>query len=164
MPNIAKVLKDEISRIARRETNTAVTPARKAARGLRRTAAELRRKVALLEKEVRSLQKKVGGLAGQRPPGLPSRADAARITAKGMRSLRRRLRLTGQEFARLLGLTAQVVYGWEKANGPLRVRQKTRAAILAVRDLGARQARRLVDEMKTASGRGRMARTRRKKP
>ena len=162
MPNIAKVLKDEISRIARRETNSAVTPARKAARGLKRTAAELRRKVALLEKEVRSLQKKVGGLAGHLPSALPTRADTARITAKGMRSLRRRLRLTGQEFAKLLGLTAQVVYGWEKTNGPLRVRQKTRAAILAVRDLGARQARHLLEEMKTASSRGRTGRTRRK--
>ena len=33
------------------------------------------------------------------------------------------------------------VYQWEKKNGPLHVRETTRAAILAVRDLGAREAK-----------------------
>jgi transcriptional regulator with XRE-family HTH domain len=65
-----------------------------------------------------------------------------------MRSLRRRLRLTGQEFARLLGITQQVVHGWEKASGPRRMRGSTRAAILAIRDIGAREARRRLEEMK----------------
>src|SRR5664280_904894 len=59
MPNIAKVLKDEMARIARREANTVVAPARKPAAGLKRTAADLKRKVATLEKEVRSLQRTV---------------------------------------------------------------------------------------------------------
>ena len=163
MPNIAKVLKDETARIARREANSAVGPAAKAARGLKHTAAQLKRRIAVLEKEVRALQKAVGTLRTVQPSATVTPGDKARITAKGMRSLRRRLGLTGQDFAKLLGITPQVVYTWEKANGPLRVRQKTRAAILAVRELGARDARRRLDQTNAAKARRRAARTRRKK-
>ena len=141
MPNIAKVLKDEMARIARREANSAVAPARKPAAGFKRAAAELKRKVAALEKELKALRKAV---AGNRPapPAADAVAAKARLTAKGMRSLRRRLRLSGQEFAQLVGVTGQAVYAWEKGTGPLRVRSKTRAAILAVRSIGAREAKR----------------------
>jgi len=148
MPNIAKVLKDEISRIARRETNKALTPIRKPALGLRRTTTDLKRRVAQLEKELRSLRKTLDDLATAHSAAVPETTDTARITATGMRSLRRRLRLTGQEFARLLGITPQVVYSWDKASGPLRMRGTTRAAILAVRGIGAREARRRLEEIK----------------
>ena len=148
MPNIAKVLKDEVSRIARRETNKALAPIRKPALGLRRTTADLKRRVAQLEKELRSLRKTLDDLAKAHPPADAETTDTARITANGMRSLRRRLRLTGQELARLLGITPQVVYGWEKASGPLRMRGTTRASVLAVRGIGAREARRRLEEIK----------------
>ena len=157
MPNIAKVLKDEMARIARREANSAVAPARKPAAGLKRTAAELKRKVAVLEKEVRSLRKMVAGL---RPaaPAVDAVVAKARLTAKGMRSLRRKLRLTGQEFAQLVGVTGQAVYAWEKGNGPLKVRAKTRTAILAIRGIGAREAKRRLAAANEAPKRARAAR------
>jgi DNA-binding transcriptional regulator YiaG len=163
MPNIAKLLKDEVSRLARRETNKALASIRKPALGLRRTTADLKRRVAQLEKELRSLRKTIDDLAKARPPAVPETTDKARITANGMRSLRRRLRLSGQEFARLLGITPQVVYGWEKASGPLRMRGTTRAAILAIRDIGAREARRRLEEMKGAKKPGKMAARRRRR-
>ena len=163
MPNIAKILKDEISRIARREAGNAVAPVRKPARGLRRAVADLKKRVSRLEREVRSLQRAVADLGKAHRPAVPEEAVKARITAKGMRSLRRRLRLTGQDFARLLGVTGQVVYAWEKASGPLRVREKTRASILAVRDIGAREARRRLEEVRTARGHRKTARKRRKR-
>jgi len=150
MPDIAKILKNEISRIARRETKKATAPSRGPAQRLRRAAAELRRKVAVLEKELASLRKTVDTLRKTQPTAAAETADKARITAKGVRSLRRRLRLTGQDFAKLLGVTGQVVYRWEKATGPLRVRRKTKAAILAIRDIGAREARRRVGARKVS--------------
>ncbi|MGD1149507.1 MAG: hypothetical protein ABR961_16345 [Thermoanaerobaculaceae bacterium] len=150
MPNIAKVLKDEVSRIARRETNKTLASVSRPTVGLRRTAADLKRRVAQLEKELRSLRKTINGLAKAHPPSAAETADNARITAKGIRSLRRRLRLSGQEFARLLGITPQVIYGWEKASGRLRMRGTTRAAILAIRDIGVREARKKLEGMKGA--------------
>jgi len=161
MPNIVKVLKDEISRVARREAKKAVGAVKKPTGGLRRTAADLKRRVALLEREVRALRNAVQRLPGERSAVAREKADTARITAKGMRSLRRRLRLSGQEFARLLGITAQVVYGWEKVTGPLKVRRTTRAAILAAREIGAREARRRLDQQKGAKKPGRRSARRR---
>jgi DNA-binding transcriptional regulator YiaG len=158
MPDIVKVLKNEISRLARKETKRALAVAAGSSLRLRRTAAEMRRKIATLEKEVRSLQRTVDALGKTQPPAPSATADKARITAKGMRSLRRRLGLTGQEFARLLGVTGQVIYGWEKADGALRVRRKTREAILAVRGIGAREARRRLAEMAKPRRRGKARR------
>jgi len=148
MPNIAKVLKDEISRITRRETNKALAAVSRPALGLRRTSADLKRRIAQLEKELRSLRKTIDGLTKAQPLAAAETADKARITAKGIRSLRRRLRLSGQELAKLLGITPQVIYGWEKASGRLRMRGTTRAAILAIRDIGAREARKRLEKMK----------------
>ena len=145
MPNIARILKDEISRIARRESGAAVAPVKKPTRTLRRTVVELKRKVAELERQVRTLQKRGAALPPARHPAGGEGATKARITAKGVRSLRRRLRLNGQDFARLLCVTGQVVYGWEKASGPLHVREKTRAALLAARAISAREARRRLE-------------------
>ncbi len=146
MPNIARILKDEISRVARREAAKAVGAVRKPTVGLRRSAADLKRRIAALEKEVRALRNAVRRLGSEPTGAAREKTDTARITAKGMRSLQRRLRLTGQEFARLLGVTPQVIYSWGKASGPLRVRQKTRAAILAAREIGAREAQRRLDQ------------------
>ena len=58
-----------------------------------------------------------------------------------MRSLRRKLHLSAVDFARLLDVTGQAVHMWEKRNGPIRVRHTTRAAILSIRTLGAREAK-----------------------
>ena len=146
MPNIVKVLKDEVSRAARRESKKALASVTRPTVGLRRTLTDLKRKVAQLEKELSTLRKTIQGRRKADAPAAPEAVDRARITAKSVCSLRRRLRLSGQEFARLLGVTAQVVYKWEKATGPLRVRQTTRAAILAVRGIGAREARRRLEE------------------
>jgi len=163
MPNIAKALKDEVARIARRETNKALTPVSKLALGLRRTTTDLKRRVAKLEKELSSLRRSIDALRSAHLSAAPKTAGKARITAKGMRSLRRRLRLSGQEFARLLGIAAPVVYGWEKASGPLRMKGTTRTAVLAVRGIGVRAARRKLDEIKGTHKAGERAAGRRQR-
>lgn len=116
-----------------------------------------------MEKELHSLRKTIDGLTKAHPPAASETTDKKRITAKGMRSLRRRLRLSGQEFARLLGITPQVVYVWEKASGPLRTRGTTRAAILAVSGIGAREARTRLEEMKGTKKPGETAPRRRRR-
>ena len=150
MPNIAKVLKEEILRLARKEVKTATAPIRKPVVRFRKAAADLKRRLTALEKETKRLQ----ALLKKSPAGplavAPEVAGKTRITAKGMRSLRKKLRLTGLTFAKLLGVTGQAVYNWERRTGALKVREKTRAAILAVRDFGAREARQQLAEMAKA--------------
>ena len=50
MPNIARVLKEEISRISRKEAKAAVAPIRKPSVRLRKDVADLKRRLALMEK------------------------------------------------------------------------------------------------------------------
>lgn len=151
MPNVARVLKEEISRISRKETKAAVSVIRKPSVKLRKDVAGLKKQMAALEKECRSLRAvltRVEDATGIAP--VPEKAERVRITAKGMRALRRQLRLSVAEFAKLLGITSQAVYVWEQRQGVLRVRTSTRAAVLAVRGIGAREARKRLAEMKKA--------------
>jgi len=139
MPNIAKVFKDEIIRLARKEAKTAITPVRKPSIAARKALAELKRRFSALEKATKSLAAILARIPVQK--AVAEEGKKARITGKGMRSLQKRLRLSGSEFAKLLGVTGQVVYKWGKTNGPLGIRPATKAAILAIRDLTATEAK-----------------------
>jgi DNA-binding transcriptional regulator YiaG len=144
MSTFAKSFRDEVCRLARKEAKAAVAPIRKPAGATRSALADLKRRVAALEKETRRLSTLVATLSTQRLSASardPLSDQKARITGKGMRSLRRRLRLSAADLGRLLHVSGPAVYAWEKRNGPLRVRQTTRAAILSIRTLGAREAK-----------------------
>ena len=147
MSTFATSFKDEVTRLARKEAKAAIAPIRKPASATRSAMADLKRRVATLEKETRRLSSLLTSLSLSRPSPLRGgnspdpTTQKARITGKGMRSLRRKLHLSAVDFARLLDVTGQAVHMWEKRNGPLRVRHTTRAAILAIRTLGAREAK-----------------------
>lgn len=144
MSTFAKSFKDEVTRLARKEAKAAVAPIRKPAGATRSALADLKRRVAALEKETRRLSTLVASLSANQEQGTKNQepgASRARITGKGMRSLRRKLRLSADLFGKLLNVSGPAVYAWEKRNGPLRVRQSTRAAILSIRTLGAREAK-----------------------
>jgi len=148
MPNVMSVLKAEITRLAKKEAKAAVDPVRKPSIGARKSLADLKQRVAALEKQVKGLNAVLAKVPQPEPVAPVS--DKARITAKGMRSLRKKLRLSGQEFAKLLGISGKIVYGWEKKNGPLLLRKTTRAAILAIRNLTAGEAKQRLGEMAKA--------------
>jgi DNA-binding transcriptional regulator YiaG len=71
----------------------------------------------------------------------------ARFTSKGILALRKKLRLSQADFGKLLGTTPGAVHLWEKKVGALNLREKTKAAILSVRGLGAREAKEKVKEI-----------------
>ncbi len=162
MPNIARVFKDEIARISRHEAKQAVAPFRKPTSTARRTFADLKRRLAALEKSDKQLRAALAKITAAVPQPAPAAAEKARITGKGMRSLQKRLRLSGSEFAKLLGVTGQVVYKWGKTNGALRVRDATKAAILAIRDLTATEAKVRLAQMPAKKAKPAVKRGRRK--
>jgi DNA-binding transcriptional regulator YiaG len=145
MPNIAKVLKEEISRIARHEAKIAVTPIRKPTIRVRRDVADLKVRLAALEKVSQALQAALTKLQ----PAAPSTpvAEKGWISGKGIRSLRKRLGLSQGEFARLVDASSQAVYTWESKPGMLKLREATRAAVFAIRGIGAREARKRLAAM-----------------
>ena len=71
----------------------------------------------------------------------------ARFTSKGIQSLRKKLRLSQADFGKLLGATPHAVYLWEKKVGALNLRDKTKAAILSIRGLGATEAKEKLEEL-----------------
>lgn len=163
MPNLASFLKEEIRRLARKEVRASVVPLNRDKVALKRRVADLSRRVVRLEKEVAFLVSQATKAVKAVAAAEPADDQRVRITAKGMRSLRRKLRLTQAEFAALLGVTGQAVYQWESKEGALRVRHRVRRTLLTVRNLGAREARRLVEEIAGAKAAKRAPRARKKK-
>ena len=155
MPNVAKVLKEEIARIGRKESRAAVTPVHRRTIQLERSSADLKRRVAALERLNKDLHKRLAQLA---PVATAAPAPASRnwISGKGVKSLRKQLGVSQADLARLVGVSDQSVYNWESAPGKLNLRDVTRANLLAMRSLGAREAKRRLAEMsakKPAPGR-----------
>jgi len=80
MPNIAKVFKDEIIRLARKEAKTAITPVRKPSIAARKALAELKRRFSALEKATKSLAAILARIPVQK--AVAEEGKKARITGK----------------------------------------------------------------------------------
>jgi DNA-binding transcriptional regulator YiaG len=149
MPNIMTALKAEIVRLARKEVKAATDPIRKPANVTRLTLADLKRRVAALEKQLKQADARLAKIPQPVPEEAPAKAKGW-ISGKGVRSLRQKLGLSQEAFAKLVGVSPNGVYQWEAKPGMLRLREKTRAAVFAARELGAREAKAKLAEMASA--------------
>ena len=156
MPNIGTLLKQEIARLARKETRGQVDPARKAIAQHRRDIAALKRQVADLERHLKLVERRAAPAASGM--AAPASAKAYRFVAKGLRSLRKRLALSAAQFGALAGVSAQSVYNWEHESAVPRGPQI--AKIAALRGITRRDAlqrlqapRAAARKRKTAKGR-----------
>jgi DNA-binding transcriptional regulator YiaG len=141
MSNIAKALKAEIARISRKEAKSATGPIAKSNIDLRKTVADLKKRLAALEKENKRL---LAGAKREKPVFAPEPSEEtkkARITSTTIRSLRKRLGLSQADFGKLAGVTTGAVYLWESKQGPLNLRDKTKATLLSIKGMGAREAK-----------------------
>jgi len=146
MPNIGALLKDEISRLCRREIRKTVASVKKASAAYRRDIASLKRQLAALQKKSASVEKRVNVASDSKPRTLPDRP--VRFVAKGLRSLRSRLGLSAAQMALLLGVSEQSVYNWETKKATPRKEQL--AAIIAMRGIGKREAQERLDAIKSS--------------
>lgn len=137
MPNIGTVLREEITRLSRRESRSQVDPTKKATASHRHDIATLKRQVAQLERQMALLSRKVLG-ASAAAPSVPAPGKKVRFVAKGLRSQRERLGLSQPDFGRLLGVSAQTIYNWEHEEA--RPRDGQIAKIAAIRGIGKREA------------------------
>jgi DNA-binding transcriptional regulator YiaG len=141
MSNVDKVLKAEIARISKREAKIATQGIVKSNTWLRKVVADLKRSVVMLERENKRLAATMKKYQVESPQKPDEATDKARLTSKGIRSLRRKLRLSQADFGKLLGTTGHSVYLWERKEGALNLRDKTKAAFLSIRGLTARDAK-----------------------
>ena len=144
MPNIASLLKSEISRVARKEIRAETAALKKAVGTYRSEIAALKRRTQSLEQQLR----RVGKQAARTAPA--DKADAApalvRFSPKGLTSQRRRLGLSAAECGLLLGASAQSIYNWEE--GKVRPRSHHLLAIAALKTLGKKQSRSRLDKLR----------------
>lgn len=141
MPNIAAVLKDEISRIARKEVRKQVEPLRKQLAVQRRDLAALKKERADLRRQLAAANK-----PARRGPAAEEAGEqgaAKRFSAAGLKSLRARLGLSAEKFGALVGVSGASVYFWEQ--GKVRPRAQQIERIAALRGMGKRKALALLD-------------------
>ena len=147
MPNIASVLKTEISRVARKEIRKETEALKKAVSAHRTDIAELKRHTKELEAKLRQLSKPT---AKKAPAiALDDSAQNLRFSAKGLASHRKRLNLSAADCGLLLGASDQSIYKWE--DGKVRPRAKHLPAIAALRTLTKTSATDLVESLRKAA-------------
>ena len=136
MPNIASMLKDEISRVARKEMRVEIQSLKKAASLYRSEIAALKRRTLALEQAM----KRLGKSAAKTAPPATEEADSQslRFSGKGLASQRQRLSLSAEDCGLLVGASGKSIYRWE--SGTARPRPSHLAAIAALRGLGKKAA------------------------
>jgi len=148
MTGIAKLVQEEIRRLARRETKPELERLKKECSELRRSVAQLNQRLHAVERNGNASvpEASEGSENGDGPAPLEVVVAPPSITAGMVKALRTKLRLTQAEFGRLVGVSGQSVYQWERRSGPLQLRRATRHALLRVKAMGVREARTLLLE------------------
>lgn len=135
MPNIAQVLKQEIARIARKQSRGDIA-------ALKKSVTRQRTEIAALKRALGSLARQLSASARPLKASMPAPETQAstvtRFSAKRLAAHRRRLGLSAADMGRLLGVSGQSIYLWE--HGKTRPRGHTMPAIAALRTLNPRQA------------------------
>ncbi|MCU0305879.1 MAG: helix-turn-helix domain-containing protein [Thermoanaerobaculales bacterium] len=143
MPDVAAVLRQEITRLARKEDRTQIAPLRNAQTELRKRLAALQSEVAELARTVKRLEKQAA--SGRDAGAAPAQTTPQRYSPGWVAADRKRLGLSAEDYGRLVGVTGQTIYSWE--TGASRPRAEKLAAWAAVRGIGKREARRRLEQL-----------------
>ncbi len=137
--SIATLMREEIRRLARREVKAQTSDAQKA-------VAQQRHEIVQLRRLVQSHAKRLDGLADHTTASVTPVTRAAKVpegfrySARSVRAQRKRLKLSAQEFAKLIGVSMQTIYSWEQSRA--RPRRSQITALVAARAVGRREAHR----------------------
>lgn len=144
MPNIAAALKEEISRVARKQTKAETQALKKAVATYRHEIAALKKRLIALERQTKRAPRAQAAEPKEAQESARLRFSASRFAAQ-----RSKLDLSAADFALLLGVSPLTVYKWEK--GQVRPRAAQLQAIAQARGLGKREARARLEVLKAAS-------------
>ena len=148
MPDVARVLREEVQRLAKRQVKAGLTPIKRDTVRLKKNVADLRRELTALVRTNRELLAKVMAVVATKETEIATeRAATLRPTSKSLARLRRRLALTQVEFGRLLGVSGQAVVKWEGRGSRVRMRSANLAALAGIQKIGKREARQRLEKM-----------------
>lgn len=140
MSNFAAQLKNEISRISKKESRTQTMTLKKTNATHRAEIAELKRRIASLESVVNRLGKtaaRTNAAATQVAPKDDDTSQGPRFRADGFASLRKKFGVSAAQMGLLLGVSNQSVYHWEA--GKTKPRAAQIKAIAAIRKWGKKE-------------------------
>lgn len=137
MPNIGALLKQEISRLCRRELRRETAMLKRSSVGHRHNIAALKRQVVELTRKTAVLYKLHHRAAPTTEAAAPA-SKAARFQARGLRSLRQRLGFSQAQFGKLIGVSPLSIYNWEGERAT--PKRKYIAEIAKLRSMGKREA------------------------
>ena len=149
MGKVETIIKSEIVRLAKREMKQSFVPLNRQVRSLKATISQLRRTVQGLQRQAAQQEKMTGGERLSLEAS-PEEMKKARFSPRLIKSLRKKLGVTQKEMALLAGVTVGAIFQWEK--GIFEPRGEKKKALVALRKLGRREAKKLLEEK-----RGRMA-------
>jgi DNA-binding transcriptional regulator YiaG len=156
-------LRSEIGRLARKEMRTTYLPLGREVRRLKRTVSAMRKTVGVLARLGAELQAQRTAERA-RLAAAPEAVQAARVSPRLVKKLRKRLGVSQSELASLVGVSTNSVGFWEQ--GKARPRGRNKEALVALRRLGRREIARILAakaEEAQQQPRRRKARRRRKR-
>jgi DNA-binding transcriptional regulator YiaG len=149
MPDVARVLREEVQRLAKRQVKAGLAPLKRDNIRLKKHVADLRRELTALTRTSRELLARVTAVVATKEAAVATeRAATLRPTSKSLARLRHRLELTQVEFGKLLGVSGQAVLNWESKGGRVRMRSANLEALAGIQGIGKREARRRLERMR----------------
>ena len=147
MGKLEGMIKSEIVRLAKREIRKIARPLSRDVRSMRSTVSQLRKTVLVLQRltarqESESRKEKVLLEAA------PEEVKKSRFSPRLIHTLRKRLGITQKEMATLTGVTVGAIYQWEQ--GMFEPRGQKKGMLVALRKLGRREVRKLLEERRSA--------------
>ena len=139
MPNVMGVLRAEIRRLARKETKQELGDLKKQLTMLRRRLAEWNRRMQSVEARARKLMKNGVAPRGRMAADEGEDEKQIRFSPVWVRRHRKKLKMSRQLYARLVGVSAQTIMGWEA--GRTRPRRGALQSWRAIRGKGLRELR-----------------------
>ena len=136
MPNFAGTLKSEIRRLARKEVRASVMPLRKLVAGMRRRLAQQRRLIAELERNARRIVN-----TRRTAEASASEESQIRFSPEWVKAHRKKLKMSRRVYAKLIGVSAQSIFGWE--TGRTRPRRRALELWRKIRSMGKRELKAL---------------------
>ena len=167
MGKLEGVIKSEMVRLAKREVRKVSVPLGRDVRFLKGTVSQLRKVVFALQRIMATQQKELE--KGKMPlEASPEEVKLSRFSPRLIQSLRGHLGITQKELAILTGVTVGAAHLWE--SGQFKPSMKKKAIMVALRKLGRREVRKLLEGKETpmakkkipSRGRKRTKRARRK--
>jgi len=111
--------------------------------------------IAKLKKLLGQQAKTIAHLKKHTQKGQPQAAveplNGVRFSVRSVKAQRKRLGLSAEKYAKLVGVAALTIYSWE--SGKTRPRKAQLAALVAVRGIGKREALKRLEEMAAKKGR-----------